>query len=237
MDDLDIHFKLLGGRPIYIEQAGYLTIPPLEKIVDINMSLYNSFLASLLIDKSMIKSDLDNNVTNFDIFYANCYHNEEFKANAFAAIFLFFSESPTLKESDDSVYIEIGKGQINHSNFNIIQKIIRLGNNVEIQNEPEFKPANSRAKKMIEMILKNRAKQPKVKEKIDLHSIVAGLAWKDNGLSLFDLYKMNIYQIYNGLYVSNNIDNYHHTITALYAGTLDGKSIKMADIHWANKLK
>ncbi|WP_311078294.1 hypothetical protein [Paenibacillus polymyxa] len=237
MDELDIHFKLLGGRPIYIEQAGYLSLPSLEIIVDLNMSMYNSFLASLLIDKSMIKSDFDSKVTNFDIFYANCYHNEEFKATAFAAIYLFFNETPNLQESYENVYIEIGKGQINHSNFDMIQKIIRLGNNVEIQNEPEFKPANSRAKKMIEMILKNRAKQPKVKEKIDLHSIVAGLAWKDNGLSLFDLYKMNIYQIYNGLHVSNNIDNYHHTITALYAGTLDGKSIKMADIHWANKLK
>lgn len=237
MDELDIHFKLLGGRPIFIEQAGYLTIPSLEKIVDMNMSIYNSFLASLLIDKSMIKGDLDSNVTNFDIFYANCYHNQEFKTTAFAAIYVFFGENPDLKESEDNVYIEIGKGQINHSNFDIIQRVVRLGNNVEIQNEPKFNPANSRAAKLIEEMLEEDAKRPKPKEKVDLHSIVAGLAWKNNGMSLADLFKLNIYQIYNGLYVTNNIDNYRHTITAIYAGTIDGKNIKLTDIHWANKIE
>ncbi|KAF6626946.1 hypothetical protein H6F38_23095 [Paenibacillus sp. EKM208P] len=237
MDELDLHFKLLGGRPIYIPQAGFLNIPTLETIVDLNMSIYNSYLAALLVDRTMFKGSIKEDVSNFDIFYANCYHDPSFLQVAFSAIELFFGLHPVMNESEDNVFIRIGDGQIDHSNFNEIQKVLRLGNNVEIQSEPEFKPANSKAKAMIEMILKNRTRQPKPKEKIDLHSIVAGLSCKENGLSLFDLYKYNIYQIYNSFYVTNNVDNYRHTITALYAGTIDGKNMKLSEIHWANKLK
>lgn len=201
------------------------------------MSTYNSYLAAILVDRSMFKSDLNENVSNFDIFYSNCYHDPSFFQVAFSAIELFFGHVPSFKETESSVSIEVGEGQINHSNFDTIQKVIKLGNNVEIQTEPEFKPANSKAKAMIDMIIKNRSKQPKPKEKIDLHSIVSGLSCKENGLSLFDLYKYNIYQIYNSFYVTNNVDNYRHTITALYAGTIDGKNIKLSDIHWANKIK
>ncbi|MET3209910.1 UNVERIFIED_CONTAM: hypothetical protein ABIC26_002858 [Paenibacillus sp. PvR008] len=237
MDELDIHFKLLGGLPIQIDQAGTLTIPTLQTITELNMSVYNAYLAAMLIDKETIRSDWAKPLSNFDIFFAYCYQDEMFKYHAFAAIELFFGEKAILLEGEDNVFIGIGQGQINHNNFDTIQTVIKLGNNVEIQNEPEFNPANSRAAKMIEEMLKEDAKRPKPKEKVDLHSIVAGLAWKNNGLSLFDLFKLNIYQIYNGLYVTNSIDNYRHTITALYAGTIDGKNIKLSDIHWANKLK
>ncbi|MGM1044881.1 MAG: hypothetical protein ACQEXX_01905 [Bacillota bacterium] len=237
MNEVDIQYKLLAGVPISIPGAGLLSLPALKDIVQMNISTYHEILSFLLIDKSIIKGELDSKITNFDIFYANCYHSEQFKDKASTGIELFFGVLPILRENKEEVFIQIGEGRIDHNNFDQIQTVIKLGNNISTKNEPEFKPANSKAQKLIEMILKNREKQPKPKEKMDLFSIVSGLAWKSNGLTLSDLFNMNIYQIYNGFHTTNNIDNYHHTISALYAGTIDGKQIKMSNIHWANKLK
>lgn len=237
MDESDIHFKLLCGLPIYIQEAGYLKIPTLKEIAAMDFSLYNLYLSHILIDKKMLSNQYDESVTNFDIFYANMLYNEEFKETAVSAIQLFFSELPVLMETENTIYISIGQGKITYDNFGVIQKVLMLGNNTELVKEPEYNPGNSRAKKMIQMIMKNREKQPKPKEKIDLQSIISGLAWKDNGVSLKEITNMTIYQIYNGFYVTNNIDNYRHTMSGLYAGTIDSKSVKMADIHWANKYK
>ncbi|MNI40553.1 hypothetical protein D3C73_947780 [compost metagenome] len=111
-----------------------------------------------------------------------------------------------------------------------------LSNHLKIENEPEFNPVNSKAQEMINLILKSRKKQHKPREKMDLLSIVSGLAWKQNGISMQEVFELNIYQIYNGFFFTNSIDHYHHTLTGIYAGTVDGKSVKMSDIHWANKI-
>lgn len=200
------------------------------------MSVYNGYLSSLLIDKSMFKDgELSEEVTNYDLLLGNCFHDESYRITVFKALELFFKSEPRLHAEEDTLKILIGNGEINDNNFPMIQNTITLGNNVKISNEPEFKAANKQAQKLIDMIKKNRAKAPPKKEKMDLHSIISGLIWKENGQSLDSILNMNIYQIYNGFNTTNSIENYHHTVSALYAGTLDGKKIKMSDIHWANK--
>lgn len=235
MEESDIEFKLLAGLPIPIPDAGQIHIPTLKEIVQLNMSRYNGYLAALLIDKTAFQTKLAETITNFDLFVANCRHNEGFWRTAAEAIELFFKQTPALREDSRLSYVQIGEGRLTQGNFSLVQKAIQIGNNVKLTHEPEFKPADSRAAKMIGLIMKNREKQPKPKEKMDLQSIVAGLAWNNNGFSFADLFDLNLYQIYNGFYTTNHIDNYHHIVTAIYAGTIDGKSIKLSDIHWANK--
>ncbi|MNK45799.1 hypothetical protein D3C87_645700 [compost metagenome] len=237
MNTEDIELKLLANLPIPFNDKLLLHIPSFKKVSEIGLSIYNQYLAILLIDKNALEKELDERITNFDIFFANCYHDESFKDVAFQALRLFFMDEPELYSNENDVAILFSSlGRIDHSNFDGLQLILKIANHLKLESEPEFKAGNSRAQEMINMILKNRKSQPKPKEKIDLVSMVSGLAWKSNGITILDIFDLNIYQIYNGFFTTNNIDNYHHTVSGLYAGTIDGKSIKMSDIHWANKL-
>ncbi|MFS0855149.1 hypothetical protein [Paenibacillus taichungensis] len=238
MDDLDIKFKLMGNLGIQIEGAGNLYIPSLKEILHLNMSTYNEYLSSLLIDTSALNTEIDENISNFDVFIVNCYHNYSFKEVSFKAISFFFKSEPSLAMEGEDVFVKLSDGRIDRSNFPFVQKVLMMGNNVKLSSpEPEYKPANSRAKKMIEMIMKNKKNKPPDKEKMDLFSILSGLIWKDNAQSLDSILAMNIFQVYNGLHTTDKIENISHTVTALYAGTIDGKKIKLSDMHWANKLE
>lgn len=237
MTQEDIELRLLANLPIPLDGAGMVYPPPFRVVVDLGLSTYNHFLSYLLIDKNNLQNPPHKSVTNFDVFFTNCYHSEDFRLVAFRALNIFFQENISIVANQNEYYLQINdNGRLDNSNFEQFQQLIKLSNNINIVSEPEYKPGNSKAQEMINMILKNRKKQRPPKEKIDLQSIVSGLAWKQNGVNIFNVFDLNIFQIYNAFHVSNNIDNYYHTVTALYAGTIDGKNIKMSDIHWANKI-
>ncbi|MNW44433.1 hypothetical protein D3C74_216680 [compost metagenome] len=237
MSDIDLELKMLINIPIELEGAGLIYLPSLKKIAQIGFSTYNQLLSILLIDMKSIGHSIDESVTEFDILYANCLHNKSFRELAFQGLSLFFCADPVLVEEEECYFIRLGEnGILNSINFSLFQKTLYLANNLKSENEPEYNPVNSKAQEMINLILKARKKQPKLREKMDLLSIVSGLAWKQNGISIQEVFELNIYQIYNGFFFTNNIDHYHHTLTGIYAGTVDGKGIKMSDIHWANKI-
>lgn len=237
----EVKLKLLANRPIFLPEAGFIYPPTLNQIIDIGFGGYNELLSCLLIDKTAFKQQPQEEFVNSDIFFFNCLQNIEFrKLSEQIASVLFRSES-SFFTTEETIGIRVGEsGCIKHENFDDFQTILRLMNNIkEPESEPEYKAGNSKAQEMINMIMRNKKKQPKPKanSKMDLHSIISGLAWKDNGINLTNIFDLNIYQIYNGLFTTNNIDNYNFTVTGVYAGTLDGKKIKMEDLHWANKIK
>jgi len=234
----DAKIKLSANLPVDIGNLLYYPTP-FKIVAEVGWSLYNHYLSLLLIDKASMEKEIDERVSNFDIFYANCYHNPEFKDVAFSALRLFFMDEPEMIEEDESVFFGFSASNktLNHSNFDNFQKILKIAHNLKESQEKEFDPANSTAQKMIDMILKNKSKRPPKKEKIDLNSIVTSLAWKSNGISILNIYDLNIYQIYQGFFVTKNIDDFNFTLSGIYAGTVDGKKIDMADIHWANKPK
>lgn len=243
MSDLDIEevkFKFLANLPVWLEAAGYIYPTSLREMANIGVNSYNALLSCLLIDKSAFKSDSnkEEDFVNSDIFFFNCYKNEEFKTSSIKILQLLFRKECEFFTSPTDIGIKIGndEGILGHGNFDKLQTILRIGNHIK-EPEPEFKPANSRAKAMIEMIENNRKHQPKIEPKMNLHSIISGLAWKSNGFNLQTIFDLNIYQIYNGLATTENIDNYNFTLSGMYAGTIDSKKIKMADLHWANKIK
>lgn len=238
MEKEDIELKLLVNVPIHLDGAPPFILPSFRTVAEVGLSIYNYMLSTLLIDKKSFDKQMDERFTNFDIFYANCYHNQEFKDVAFSGLRLFFMDEPVMQENEEDVFMQFSNGVINRSNFNELQYILKLAHHLKLESEdkPEFVAGNDEAQKMIDRILKGRKKQPPKKEKIDLISMATGLGWKPNGVSIKEVFDLTIYQIYSGFFATNNIDNYHHTISGIYAGTIDGKNIKLPDIHWANKI-
>lgn len=238
MDDIDLRLKMLANIPIYLENAGEVFIPTLREIAEMGLGNYNQRLSFLLIDRANFEHNFDESISNFDLFYVNCDNNPLFRQIAFQALELFFHVQPGMAEDQEKIYITLGENRIlDHSNFPLFQNILYLANHLKKASEPNYNPVNSKAQEMINLIIKTRKKRPKPREQMNLESIVSGLAWKQNGISLSELFELNIYQIYRGFYTTNNIDHYHLTLTGIYAGTLDGKTVKMSDIHWANKIQ
>lgn len=235
-DKQDLHLRLLADIPVTITEAGRIVCPTLRDIAEMGLGIYNENLSILLIDRSMFGKDVDESISNYDLFCANCYQNEEFQTKALSSLELFFGSRPEIQFTNDAMFFSFGDTVLHRDNFPMLQEFLTFSNRIEINKEPEYNPGNDKAKKMIEMIMKNAAKKPKKKEQMDLISIASGLAWKNVGVNIKTVFDLTIYQIYDGFFLTNRIDDYRHTIQALYAGTIDPKTVKLAQIHWANKL-
>lgn len=103
------------------------------------------------------------------------------------------------------------------------------------EEKEEFNPANEQARKLMERIRKNRAKAPKAKSNVDLTSIISAVAWKSNSLTIESVWKLTLYQLYDAFYRLEIIDNYDKTLSAIYAGTIDGKTAKLDKQLWYKK--
>lgn len=234
MNEKDLNLMLLMGTPIPIDGGLSLHVPKLRDIITMGESRFNECLSGLLFDKSNIDGLNDDRLTNFEVLFAYCFHNAEFKNIIFNGLKLIFKEEAQMGDDGSNVFFYFDDSRkIDLSNFDVIQRVLKKANHIKVDKEPEFNPANSRAAQMIELIKKGKKNKPKPKETMNLHSIISGMAWKSNAVNIFNIFDLTIYQLYNGFYTTENIDNYHHTLSGVYAGTVDGKEIKFDQIHWA----
>lgn len=225
------------GEPILVSDGLHLHVPKLREIIAMSESKYNELLSALLFDKGNIDGLDDDRLTSFEVLFAYCFHNVEFKNIIFNALKLIFKEEAQMGDDGSNVFFYFDDSKkIDNSNFDFIQEVLKRANYIKVDNEPEFNPANSKAAQMIELIKKGKKSKPRPKETMNLHSIISGLAWKAKDVNIFSIFDLTIYQLYNGFYTTENIDNYHHTLQGIYAGTVDGKDIKFDQIHWAKIL-
>lgn len=241
MDINDIELKLLCGQPVNID-GGLLHSPKLKNVIRIGEALYSQHLSAILFDKKHIDGiEDDENYESYDTFEllcAYCYHNENFFNIFLDAVEFIFKERPTLDTDESEVFFifgdELNNWKIDKSNFSTIQKVIRISNYLKDEEKKEdYNPANERAKKFIEKLKKNKADTPKPKETMNLHSIISGLSWKLNNINILNCSELTVYQLYNGFFTTEKIDNYQFTLSGIYAGNVDGKKINYKDIHWA----
>ncbi len=224
--------KLFLGHAVEIQDAGKMFIPTLNEVAKIGESSYMQYLNILLINKDSLKGNID--LDSFSIIYQLCKDSYEFMNEFDKAIRLIFRKSLSAMNED---FFVLGnpkhKKIIHRDNLPIIQHILRVANMISDQNEDEYKPANERARRFIERMKKRKAKKPIPKKTISLHSMMSGIAWKENGISILDIGKLTIYQLYDAYKRIENIDNYNTHLSGLSFGTVDGKKLNMSEINWA----
>lgn len=241
MNNNDLELKLLAGSPIEIHGVGTIYPPTIRDIVNIGESQYNKLLSTLLFDKENIENLHDHiELNNFQILFSYCYHQEDFKEITLKAIEFFFREKAQLGFNDSNVFFYFGhekeNRKIDSSNLDQIQFVLKKMSFIKTNKEPEYNPANSKAKQMIELIMKNKKNKPLTKEIMNLHSVTSGMAWKSKNINIFNVFDLTVYQLYQGFRVTENIDNYHYTLTGVYSGNVSSKEINFTQIHWAKIL-
>lgn len=243
MNDTDVQLKLLAGLPIEIDGLGQLRQLTAKTVVSMNESYYNQLLSTLLFDKSNIEQlDEDQERSNFEILVAICYHDQDFRKVFLDALELFFGEKAGFFANEEYAFFYLGEIKeqryIVAETLETIQKLLRKMNNLpEKKEEEDYTPGNEKARKFMEQLKKRRAKRPPKKETMNLHSIISGLAWKQNGMNIVDIWNLTLYQIYDGYFRTENIDNYSNVVRGIYAGTINGKDIDLSKINWANIIK
>jgi len=233
----DLELLLLFGEEIDI---GICKLYPLKlkEIVKLGYSKYNYYISLILIDKSILQNENTdlNDIDNFEVIYGLCNYDEQFKDNYFNMLELFSKE--TINLSDGFFYFGDLKENriINKDNFDEIIKIIKRINFVKEQKkEEDYNPGNEEARKFIEEIKKKKelyAKLNKNSNSVTLYSISSSIAWKSH-IGINSIRELTVYQLYDAYYRLGLIDNYDKTMHGIYAGTIDGKKIKLEEIDWS----
>jgi len=242
----DLNLKLLAGMSINISNLGIISPLKLREIINLGESNYNELLSVLLIDKSNIEGLKDQEFSNLELLMVFCHQSNEFRDKTLKALKLFLNNEFFVSNeglfycrdliSDNYGLMVYKYIIIDKIPFNDFQMVLKKANHIETKKEDEIIPGNERARKFMEKLKlsKQNIKKP---ETMNLHSIISGIAWKSNNTNIINIFDLTIYQLYDAYHRLENIDNYHYTLSGLYAGTVDGKNINLSNITWTKIIK
>lgn len=235
-----IELKLLANLPIPIGMELYFTAPTLKQIISMGDHHYDRIISTLLINKDSSEDMSASGLSSFEIFYVNCDANPEYWELARLGLQAHLQMEPRLGESRNEVFIYFDDNpelKLNNNNFEYFQSLIIYSHHVSFDKE-EYKPANDKAKALIEKLQEGKNEILRKKEQIySLASKISGIAWKSNAVNIFNVFDMTIFQFHDALNRLEQVDNYLFTIQGIYAGNVDSKKINLSHLHWSRKLK
>lgn len=244
LKDEEIHLKFLLGQSIYVDGIGELHSPLLKEIVSLTESVYNQSFSALLLSKdSLGMPEETKDRTDFQIISYIIQHDASIRDVFFCGLNLHFNKEPKVYFFVDEeteiehmlVYFDelSAESILTEEKYEYIKRLVRIANNVTEDEKESYDAGNEQARKFIEKLKKKKAKMAEHKKpKINLHSIISAVAWKVQGFDFIN--QLNIYQLYDGYYRFNLLDDYKFTMGGIYAGTVDASKIKLEDINWAN---
>lgn len=203
---------LISGNQIPFVGAQITIHPPtIKEIGMIGEREFHIGARFLNVSKDLLviedKSGLENQ-SNFDIFIAILNSNQlkEYKVDAFKVLTLMFPNIEFKIEKDKILLLQenIEKSQINNSNFEELQQIVREMFCLRTTAEQSYNPADGLAKKIAEKFKKRREKLAKMKGteeneegKIDLLSRYVSILAVGLKKDMNDLLNYTIYQLYD----------------------------------------
>lgn len=197
MEELDLNLNLLSGDPIPIEDVCSIYPLTLRQIKNLSTTIYNKYLGVTCIDVNDIQKAL-NTAEDIDVFetiYFSCKGNDEYKDIIFKAFKCFLREEIGL--CDYGFHLGNENKIIHKGNYSDIIKIIKLQNCLVEKKEVEkYKPANERARKMLEQMKKNEEELNKVKSKdsLTLHDLISIFAAYSENINILNVWDMTFYQ-------------------------------------------
>lgn len=242
LNDDELHLKFLLGQSVYVEGLGYFHSPTLEEIVNMTEKKYNESVSALMFSKESLELNEEfDELTDFQVLSSLVHNDDHFKNIYSEGLQLHFDKVPNLYELEDYgqtyfYFDELSDDTvINEEKYEYIKRLVRIANHIAEPKKEDFKAGNDMARKFIEEQRKRKARLAQYKKpKSNLHSIISAIGWKAQKFDFIN--NLNIYQLYDGYSRYHFLDNYHYTMSGIYAGTVDGSKVKAEDIDWANIL-
>lgn len=220
MSEMNNRNSLLLGRPIKIDDIGYIYSPTLNEIESIGLDTYYYYLSLITMKPDKFQSYED----SFDDLIKN--KKSQYLLNF---IILFFTKENFFYAEEIKSFIfdkKLENGEIEHyrikrENYMSFVNAVKLINLIKI--EKEVKYFNSRAKQMAEKFKELREKYSKTKKDNDLdyNDIISTVSSRHPNINLLNVGDLTIYQLLDKFKRLTNIDEYHTNIQALMNGAKD----------------
>lgn len=245
MNNLDLNMRLLKNKPIFIKDVGYLYQLTLDEIEEIDILegwlKFYQYLRLLCISTEDIKEILnakDIEIYPFEYLILICRESKECLDLIINGLSLFFKEKVFFSKPKGLFFLgkESDQRFITQENYKEIQFILQKQSCID--NEPEFKPKNDRAKQMVDRIKEMRnkyfnGKKQQEDSENDLSDIMSSVCSKHPSVNYFNVGQLSLYQLINHFKRLNAIDQYFINIESLRNGaSKDEVQLK----HWSLKL-
>lgn len=234
----DIKLKSLAGLPTIISGV---TIHPvaLRDIARIGYENYHQYLSITTLQKEHLiqpefAASIPQDISVYDVI--------EMFGEAHQVHALFYEALRFLIGTEHIYYQDgliIDDVQIDVSTYAEMMKVIQIQNCVPEDSISEFAPANERVRRLQQKMLENRQKIRRLKneqgENQDaptFHDLVSSLCAHANGIHIFNVFDLNIFQFNDQFYRMKLLSDYELNIQALMHGA-DSKHIQLK--HWISK--
>lgn len=237
MNNEDIDLKILRGSPIDVG-VGKLYPLTIGEISDIGESEYNRCISvtTILQDKLEFEGQ---KLTHFETTIVYCAQSPEFNEVFLKALNIFFKEKVHFYRDGGIFYLgELEDRRfIDEEKFNHMKTVIKKQNFIKDDlEEKEFKPANDKAKELIEKMkqVKSKIKQQNNDDGLNIGDIVSIVAAHTPNVSIFSVWDLTVFQLYN-LYLRLILKDTYESNFYLLPHTSDSKSLDLK--HWATKIQ
>ncbi|ARF70773.1 hypothetical protein B7C51_25215 (plasmid) [Paenibacillus larvae subsp. pulvifaciens] len=246
-EEIDLKLILLAGDPL---KTNNIEIKPLKlkEITKIGYSLYSKYLSLLTIDKNKIVDDSEKyeELSLVELIYET--RSEDIIRQFLDAICFFlhtdkeaviYHEHYGIIIGDIAEFPNVNRVPIlNKDNYDDFVKILKYQNCITTKID-NSKPANERARKILEKIRRSKEIINQVKAKqainngnsIDFADIVSSVSTKSNSYNKHSIWDVTIYQLYDEYKRLEAINNYEFNLKALLQGA---KTDELK--HWSSSL-
>ncbi|MBG9776199.1 hypothetical protein [Brevibacillus laterosporus] len=239
-----IKLRTMAGLPTPLDA---FTVFPftLREIVQYGYDKHNQHLHILTLDISSLLSPQDfSRLSPHFSLYDLALVDTNYLTLFVGALLYFLREKEIHYDSElGFVFGDISDSKIiSKDNFVELIEIIKIQNNYHSIEENDYKPANSGAEKIKQILLAGRKRVQEVKsrsnaiqeESLSLLDLISITSANANGISIFNVFDMNMVQFNDQFNRMKLLEDYQVNIQALMHGA-DSKSIELK--HWMTKIK
>ena len=243
--DIDVEHFGLHSEEIYYSMIGLFQTDPYVYMVflddhGIDYETTNSFDVFVLLYSEYINKiiSLQDEMSKDQISYL--LHN-----NIYTRTFNFFfgiDDFYIANDEDGDTVIAYGNGNFlfDKDTFKYIEEFIK-----RINGMPEIDkiyPEDNMAKQILLEDERTKLKKKENKEQDEnehenisrLGDLLSNITWVSNGsITPFNRTELHVYDLIDAFYKTDKYLNYQNTMTGLYSGCIDKKSINMNEIHWS----
>jgi hypothetical protein len=234
--------KLLAGDPIQVGNVCKVHPLKLREIKDIGEDVYNQNLFFITLNKEKLKDneifnqEILTQLSDYELFILLYVQDPYFQQSITHFFNLIFKEPQISLHQEGFFYLgDISeKRWITEDIFNQITQIIKKQNLLQ-EEEKQFRPANDKARELIEKrkkIMQKLQKQNK-QDGLKLSDIVSIVSSYSPDINILNVWDLTVYQLYNA-YIRLLVKDSFEREFAQYLQGADPQKLNLK--HWASKI-
>lgn len=242
--------KLLKGEPVEIVNGLYSYPLLLSEIVDIGEGTYNSYVSSITLNKTSILNKLEDNIipqkeleeihslNDLEFLIYISFYSPELFQNFIDALKIFLkSDVEVLKDTGIVILNDKEQFLLDNELFLKIREVVAKQNYIQYKEENRYKPANAKAKALLEKMnkIKAKIKNKNKEEGLSLKTIISIVSTYSNDVNIMSVWNLTVYQLYE-CYIRIIVWDTYHNQYMLLPHINDESKQEVFESHWAKDI-